>query len=283
MMIVLLLIVFGLSLGSFVNALVWRVHEKDVLNDKKRLTKADKTYQRRLSISTGRSMCMSCGHELVPRDLIPVISWLRLRGKCRYCQAPIPDTPLAEVLVAVLFVLSYLAWPYSLAGWGYVAFVAWLAAIVLFVALALYDARWYLLPNRLVFPLIGIAVLFRLTLAVQDMSHAGSIVMAGVWGVIVLAGLFYVLFQVSQEQWIGGGDVKLAVALGLFTGGPLAALLLLFLASTLGTLSALPLLLRGRSMRDTKVPFGPYLIAAAIFTVLYSGGILDWYTRLFLP
>jgi leader peptidase (prepilin peptidase)/N-methyltransferase len=282
-MVYLLLIVFGLSFGSFVNALVWRIHDQEEIREKNRRTKADEAALKRLSISRGHSMCLSCKHELRAIDLVPVVSWLWLRGKCRYCGARIPDTPLVELLVPGLFVISYVWWPYELAGWSILPFALWLAALVALVALALYDVRWYLLPNRIVFPLIALALAYRISLAFLPDQQLFGVLLAGFWGVISLAGLFFVLFTVSNERWIGGGDVKLAVALGLFAGGPLAALLLLFIASTAGSLAAIPMLARGQSVRQARVPFGPFLIAGTVVTVLYGAAILRWYTGLFLP
>src|SRR3712207_2755294 len=98
-MVYLAFLFFGLCLGSFVNALVWRIHEQDILREKERLSSADKQRLEKLSISKGRSMCMHCGHELAAKDLVPVFSWLYLRGKCRYCKHVIPDSPVAELLV----------------------------------------------------------------------------------------------------------------------------------------------------------------------------------------
>jgi leader peptidase (prepilin peptidase)/N-methyltransferase len=155
--------------------------------------------------------------------------------------------------------------------------------LVCFVALALYDVRWYLLPNRVVFPLVIVALVFRGLIAMQADHNQLGVLLAGLWGAALLAGLFYLLFSISNEQWIGGGDVKLALALGLLAGGPLEALLLLFLASTTGTLAAVPLLLRGKPLRHMKVPFGPFLILATILTVLFSSSMISWYTGLFAP
>ena len=281
-MIWLVLIVVGLALGSFVNALIWRLHEQEVITDKKKLTKADRVRLQRLSISKGRSMCLSCGHELAAKDLIPIVSWLWLRGKCRYCSARIPDSPLSEVAVPTLLVLSYTWWPWSLVStFNWVLFGLWGICIVSFVALALYDLRWYLLPNRIVFPLVVAALAFRFVLGLQADSGQLSMWLSGLWGAALLAGLFYLLFIISNEQWIGGGDVKLAMALGLLAGGPLATLLLLFLASTTGTLAAVPLLLQGKSVRHARIPFGPFLILATIITVLFSQSIINWYIGLF--
>lgn len=281
-MILVALIFVGLAFGSFVNALVWRIHKQDQLHEKKKLSKADKVHLQKLSVTKGRSMCMSCGHELVATDLIPVVSWLWLRGKCRYCKARIPDTPVSELLVPALLVVSYLYWPWQLGEplqWA--VFVLWGICIVGFVALALYDLRWYLLPDRIVFPLVAVALAFRACLALEASSGQLSLFLSGIWGAALLAGLFYALFVVSNEQWIGGGDVKLALVLGLLAGGPLESLLLLFVASTSGTLAAVPLLLRGKSVRNAKIPFGPFLILATVITVLFSQPIIDWYTGFF--
>lgn len=281
-MILVALIFAGLCFGSFVNALVWRIHEQEHLQEKRKLSKADKARMQKLSVIKGRSMCMSCGHELSATDLIPVVSWLWLRGKCRYCKARIPDTPVAELLVPALLVVSYLYWPWQLGeSMQWAVFVLWGICIVGFVALALYDLRWYLLPDRIVFPLIVVALAFRTMLALQSTSGQLSVFLGGIWGIALLAGLFYALFVVSNEQWIGGGDVKLALVLGLLAGGSLESLLLLFIASTSGSLAVVPLLLRGKPVHSAKIPFGPFLILATIVTVLFSQTIIDWYTGFF--
>jgi leader peptidase (prepilin peptidase)/N-methyltransferase len=280
-MIYLVLIVFGLCLGSFVNALVWRLHAQAEIANKaeqgKKLSKADKQRLSRLSISRGRSMCLSCGHELAGKDLIPVVSWLMLRGKCRYCGARIPDTPLAELLVPSVFVVSYAWWPYSLqTGLEKGLFVVWLACAVAFVALALYDLRWFLLPDRVVFPLIGLSVLFIVLRALVADNPAATIGSAAL-GVLILAGLFFALHHFSDGKWIGFGDVKLALALGLLAGTGINALILLLFASILGVAAGLPGLLKHNLVMTSKIPFGPFLLIAACIVVLWGGSLSHWY------
>lgn len=272
-MIIILLFLAGLMFGSFVNALVWRVHKQSKLTGKK-----DKA---KYSISKGRSMCSHCDHELAPKDLIPVISWLSLGGKCRYCHKPIEDSPLVEIATAILFAVSYAFWPYGFESKGLTLFLLWLAILVGLVALAVYDLRWYLLPNRILYPLLWLAIIQVFVVSLIFGGGKASLVEAA-WGVLIGGGIFYLLFQVSQGKWIGGGDVKLGVVLGLLVGGPVASMLVIFLASLLGTCIALPLMLTGKMTSKSRLPFGPLLITGAIIVYLFAAPLLDWYRHFLL-
>ncbi len=280
-MVIALLIVFGLSLGSFVNALVWRLHEQAELSRRKKRTKQQAEYLHDLSISRGRSMCPHCHHELAAKDLVPVLSWLSLRGKCRYCQKPISwQYPLVELLMAVIFVFTYLYWPLTLSGQNWVQFAAFLVLLVGFMALSVYDILWFLLPDRLIAPLTFIAVVT--VLFVSFTSHDGLATFANAaGGATVIAILFYALFWFSKGQWIGGGDVKLAPMLGLLAGNPIKALLVVFFASLIGLLVAVPLMIRGKANRSSHIPFGPCLMAATLLVVLFGGDIVHAYEAVF--
>lgn len=259
-MIPLLLVGLGLILGSFVNALVWRLREhKDWVR--------------------GRSECTHCHHPLAAKDLVPVASWLWLRGKCRYCGKPIADSPLVEAILPLLFVLSYYCWPQLLQGEGLFTFVFWLVFLVGFMALAVYDLKWFLLPNVIVFPLIGLAIAQQLGVAIfYDMTW--SDIVGSIAGAVTISGLFYALFHVSRGKWIGFGDVKLGIVLGILAGGVLPAILLLFVASVLGMFIALPQVLAGKANRKSQLPFGPFLLVAMVIVQLWGSGIIDWYRQL---
>jgi len=261
-MVVVILFCLGLIFGSFASATVWRIHKQATLK-----SKVSKKERDELSITKGRSMCVHCKHELAAKDLIPLVSWLWLRGRCRYCKQKIDDSPLTEVAMGLLFVLSYTSWPYALSGVGIAVFGVWLAIIITAVILAVYDIRWYLLPNRVVYPFTGFAMIYVVLRSLQEGSW--SIAVSSLIGGVLLFGLFYGLFQVSKGKWIGGGDVKLVLALGLLAGSLLQAALVLFAASLLGTLVSLPDLIRKRDMGQ-KVPFGPFLLAGTILIVLYG-------------
>jgi leader peptidase (prepilin peptidase)/N-methyltransferase len=144
-----------------------------------------------------------------------------------------------------------------------------------------YDLKWFLLPDVIVFPLIGLAavqVLGRVLFFDAGWGELGG----GLIGAAVISGLFYLIFVISKGKWIGFGDVKLAIVLGLLAGGALPALLVLFVASMLGTLLALPLVIAGKAGRKSHLPFGPMLIAGIIVVVLFGQAIIDWYTNLVL-
>jgi len=273
-MIIAILIVLGLALGSFVNALVWRLRQQETAKNKS---------GKQLSIIKGRSMCPACKHELTAKDLVPVLSWLALRGKCRYCGKPISGQyPLVELTTALLFVVSYIWWPVPLSGAQTAIFVLWLALLTGLLALLVYDARWSLLPNRIVYPLAVLAIV-QATIAVavnpKPVLALGNEILA----VAIGGGIFYVLFQVSKGKWIGGGDVKLGWLLGLIVGTPGRSILLIFIASLAGSLVSLPLLLNGRLKRNSIIPFGPFLIGATIVVQLFGHAILLWYQRVFAP
>lgn len=266
-MIIIILIILGLCLGSFVNALVWRIHKQ-----------AAGTKSAKYSITKGHSMCESCGHRLYARDLIPILSWIELGGRCRYCKTSIGwQNPLAELATVFLFIISYVAWPYGWSPVFLVAFGLWLASLVIMVALVVFDLRWMLLPDRLVYPLISLAIAISICLAIGHDS-AGIIVRAGL-NAILLSGLFWLLFQISNGRWIGGGDVKLAVALGFLNTSLLGSVLLLFISSLLGCLVSLPVLIMGKSVSH-KIPFGPFLIIAAITVFLWGQQMIEWYNQL---
>jgi prepilin signal peptidase PulO-like enzyme (type II secretory pathway) len=289
-MVILILIVLGICLGSFVNAFVWRHYRQMELQEQIEELQAKKGSKKKLvtlrqersklSVSRGRSMCTHCEHPLKAKDLIPVISFVMLRGRCRYCGERIEDTPLAELLTPLLFAVSYIFWPLQFHSAGLFTFVIWIVFLTGFVALILYDLRWFLLPHSIVLPLIGLAVL-QVLIVTFGYDEGVQYLASALWGALIIGGVFFALYRISNEKWIGGGDVTLGLLLGLLVGGPAKALLLIFVASLLGTLVALPLLAAKKAKRNTHLPFGPFLIIAAVVVVLWGAPLIDWYTNLY--
>jgi leader peptidase (prepilin peptidase)/N-methyltransferase len=257
-MVIIILVFLGLCFGSFATASVWRLKHRD------------------MSIVTGRSVCPNCRHVLGPLDLIPLISWLTLRGKCRYCHKPISwQYPAIEAVTVALFVFSYVFWPETFHGAGLFNFIVWLMLIVGFVVLSVYDLRWHILPNILVYITIALALVKVLTDVIIFNKNYGFL-LNPLWGVLIIAGVFYVLFQVSKGKWIGGGDVKLGICLGLLSFGPLSSLFTLFVASSSGSIVSIALLLTQKANRKSQIPFGPFLIIGAVICELFGQSVVNY-------
>lgn len=247
----------GAAMGSFVGALVWRLHTKrDFIRD--------------------RSQCERCGHKLGVFDLVPIFSWLALGGRCRYCKEPIGLTSLLlELSLAALFIVSFLFWPL---GWdslaAQVSFGIWLCYLVLLAALFSYDFKWLLLPDKLVFTLITLGLIdaaLRVSLLPGE-NYLLYILM----GALPVAGLYGLLHVASKGRWVGLGDVKLGLFIGVALGWQ-KALLTLFLANIIGFLIVVPGLLSRKLSRTSKVPFGPFLIAGFVIAGLWGDQLINWY------
>lgn len=287
--IIIILVLLGLCLGSFAGATVWRLRARQLVDDKKAGEKVNlKEYKRlkplaqhRFGGTQDRSRCLSCGYTLRWYDLIPLVSWLSLRGKCRQCRTRIGSfEPLMEVGVASFFVLSYVLWPEALtSGFAIAHFVLWLAAGVALAIAFAYDAKWFLLPDIIT----AIAGVFALAVAVIHTITAPSLLEGLVSVAIsigVLGGLYLILHTISKGQWVGYGDVKLGLVLGLLLADWRLALIALFSANLVGTLIVLPGLIGGKLKTQSHVPFGPLLIVGAVIAQLWGLPLIDAYGSL---
>lgn len=278
------LVLVGACLGSFAGAMVWRIRARQLQYDKDNKEPYDHSEYRRLkklngkSLLKDRSQCLTCGYELKWYDLIPVLSWALLRGKCRSCRHPIGKFELLiELGVIAYFVLSYAFWPGGIeTGLEVTHFILWLAAGVAMAILFAYDLKWYLLPDSIVITLgaIGLGIVGVSAAETQDV--AGT-VLSALGGVAVLGGLYAALFAISRGRWVGFGDVKLGAVLALLLVDWQLAAVALFMANLIGCLIVIPLLLSKKISRNTRVPFGPMLISGAVITWFVGWGILDWY------
>ncbi len=260
--------IIGLALGSFINALVYRVYTSEF---------APKKTRRKLSILNGRSQCVHCHHTLAISDLVPLFSWLALGGKCRYCKEPISaQYPVIEALTALGLILSFHFWPFAMGGIESVRFAVWAVILTLCIALIITDVRWMLLPNKIVYPLIVFAVIFSL-LSPEPLTILT--IAQTVLSAMLLGGLFHILYIVSNGKWIGGGDVPLGYALGIIVGDPVKSLLLLFLSSVLA-LAAFVALSTVSVKKQNIIAYGPFLIVAMIIIML-SGPYVQNFIEIF--
>jgi len=275
----------GLNIGSFNGATVWRLRARQLAEDKKDGEKVDAKEYTRLKnllkhpLHKDRSICLHCHHQLRWYDLLPLVSWLQLGGKCRYCRKPIGMMePLIEAGTAILFVASYVFWPTPFDTTLQIAqFILWLISAAGLVILFAYDARWYLLPNRVVFPLMAIAGISAV-LHIASAPDLGVALLSTIVGCIILSGLYLLLFIVSQGAWIGFGDIKLGLVLALLLADWQLAFLALFAANLIGCILVIPGLLSRKLSHGSRVPFGPMLIAACFLVMLFGHGVITWYT-----
>ena len=288
-LIYLVLLVGGLTLGSFAGAMVWRLRARQLRLDiavGEKITATEKREVAKIkqrSALRDRSVCLHCGHELHWYDLIPIFSWVSLAGRCRYCRQRIGwFEPLMELGVAAFFILSYAFWPGALTAPLEIArFGIWLIAGVGMAILFAYDARWFLLPNRVVFPLIGLGFANALLVIIGD-GFAWATILSILCACAVLSGLYYVIYVFSGQRWVGFGDVKLGLALALLLADWRLAVVALFLANLIGTLLLLPLLLLHKVKRQAHVPFGPLLITGWAIAGLFGADIIRFYVALAL-
>ena len=279
-----ILAVLGAMFGSFVAASVWRVRAAQLESDKKQGLKYDKKEYSTLSkllgkkLTKDRSQCLHCSKTLRWFELIPIVSWVVQRGKCRSCKKFIGWFEVAsEVGLALFFTLSFALWPTALvAPLEIIHFVLWLTAGVVMAFLFAYDMKWFLLPDLAMFALIALGIGVTAVTAISSGDVMATLYSAA-GSVAILGGLYAVLHFGSRGRWVGFGDVILGFGLGLLLADWRLALIALFMANFIGCLIVVPLMIAGKLKRNTHVPFGPLMIAGAVFAWFAGKAILNWY------
>jgi prepilin signal peptidase PulO-like enzyme (type II secretory pathway) len=175
----------------------------------------------------------------------------------------------------LLFIASYFFWPIAFHKQGVADLVIWLLILINLIALAVYDIRWLTLPNKIMYVLYALIAL-QILVTIIFFDGRLHFVLNSLFGLLIGGGVFYILFQISSGKWIGGGDVKLGAMLGLYLGSAIDAVLMIFFASVLGSLFSIPLLATGKFNRKTLIPYGPFLILAAIILRLFGSTITSW-------
>ena len=246
---------FGVCVGSFLNVVIWRVPAG-------------------LSINSPGSHCPRCQTPLRWHDNIPIASWLALRARCRSCTAPISARyPLVEAACAALWIAAAARFGFSLATLAYAIAFAGL------LALSLIDLDTFRLPDAVLAPTFAASAALLAATAALD-SAWGQLARAGAGALIGFAALL--LIHLAVPHGMGFGDVKLAGLLGLLLGwtGLAAVPFGLFAGFLLGAVVGVTLMARGKAGRKTKIPFGPFLAAGAVATILWGGPLVDWYLDL---
>lgn len=244
--------VLGLLIGSFLNVVAHRVPRGE-------------------SVVSPPSACPACGHLIRPRDNLPVVGWLVLRGRCRDCSEPISARyPLVEAATGGLFVLT--AWRFGFDP----ALPAYLYLVAVGVALALIDLDVHRLPDALTLPSYPVGLGLLAVAAVSD-DKGDALLRAGI-GCLIAFGFYFVVWF-AYPAGMGFGDVKLAGVIGIYLGwlsyGVLAAGL--FLGFLIGAVLGIGLMAFSGAGRKTKLPFGPSMLAGAYLAVLVGQSLVDAY------
>jgi leader peptidase (prepilin peptidase)/N-methyltransferase len=249
----LLVFLYGLLVGSFLNVLIYRIPRNE-------------------SIVFPGSHCPSCGASLHFFDLIPVVSYIMLGGKCRYCKGPIsPRYPIVELVTASLITVQ--AWRRGINP----SFFLFAALTAILVAVTMIDYDCQIIPDSLVLliTILGALHLYYVLLP----SFGKAVLLDRAAGFLLGGGLFFLIAVVSRGG-MGGGDIKLAAALGLWFGWK-ELLLLIFTAFVTGAIVSVFLLVTHIKGRKEGIPFGPFLAFSAYLVSLYGSELMNWYLRTF--
>ncbi len=245
------LFVLGAAFGSFACCQAWRIKESD---------------------KSKRSHCMHCKYQLKWYDNLPIVSWLMLGGKCRKCHRAIGIAEiLAEIGLAGVFMASFCFWPAKdsllhLDVAEIVKYVIFLLTVVVFAILFVYDAKWGELPVALLVVSIGMAFIFWVMSVIKAYIAYGGYDWVGfALALLFLPVLYYLLYKISHENWVGGGDWILCVPLALMLGNMWASLICMFLANMIGSIVMLPVAIK-KKKKKMMVPFGPFLIIGFLVT-----------------
>lgn len=234
-----LIFVVGAALGSFLNVVIYRLPRGE-------------------SLLYPPSRCPKCGHKIEFYDNIPILSYILLRGKCRYCGAKISlRYPIVEGLTAILLTFLYLKFGIS------IAFFKFSLLLLLLMVLSFIDLDLMILPNKITIPGIFTGIL----LSIPEEFFVNSLIGA-ISGYLAGLVLYYGGAFVFRKDAFGGGDVKLLSLIGAFMGIK-GLLLSLFLGSIAGSIV-------GVSLKKKRVPFGPFLAIGALIAIFYGKNILSF-------
>jgi len=236
------LFLFGLVVGSFLNVVISRFPTKE-------------------SILKNRSHCPFCQKKLTWFELVPILSFIIQRGKCRHCGKKISwQYPLVEFFTGLIFLLIFI---YKLP-------VFYFLIACFLIILFLYDLKHYLVPDKIVYPAIIITFIYRLF---EDFNYLLAALIGGAF--------FLAIVLISRGRWMGMGDVKIGFLMGLILG--LSYLFTaLFLAFLSGAIISVILIILKKKTLQSEIPFAPFLIGATFITIFWGDILINWYLNLFM-
>ncbi len=253
----------GLCMGSFINALVYRLYEEMSMWD--------------------RSECTKCHHKLGFFDLIPIFSFIFLGRKCRYCKSKISwQYPLVEFVTGIIFVLLFIKFinENNLIDSSLVSIinlsVRYIFAVIL-ITIFIYDLKYYLILDRILFSGIIIGILDIIFESFYTKSL--EFIITHVFSIFLVFGFFLILYLLSKGKWIGAGDVKFGIFLGIILSWP-EALVMLFFSYVIGAIIGVILLVSKKKKLKEKVPMGTFLVVGTFISMFFGEVIFGWYLGL---
>ena len=244
--------IFGLCIGSFLNVCIYRLPASK-------------------SISHPRSSCTNCGELIRFYDNIPVLSYLLLRGRCRFCREPISlRYPIIELLAGLFALVTFFKYGLTLEALIYYVYIAALLVITFI------DIDHQIIPDVISLP--GIPIFFLASFGLSQINYLDSLIgiLAG-GGSLFLVAWTYSL--ITKKEGMGGGDIKLLAMIGAVIGWK-GVLFTIFVASAVGTLSGLLVMLKSRKGMKLAIPFGPFLAIGGIAYIFFGPQLAMWYFQL---
>lgn len=252
------LFIIGAAVGSFTSVVIYRIH-----SGKK-------------GIFTGRSHCPQCETKLQPLDLVPIVSYLSLRGQCRYCSKSISYMyPLLELVTGGLFALLFLKFPFlnsalQFSGVELGMYALYAAYIFVLVFTFFFDLHYLRVSDEILLPAVLIGLIA--TIATPLTPHIFDALLGGA----IAAGFFGLQYLISKGTWIGLGDLRIGAFMGVILGWQ-QTLVALFLSYLIGSIVSIFIAARKKKFVGVKIPFAPLLVTGTLITVFFGEDILRWY------
>ena len=261
----------GLLVGSFLNVVIHRVPkmlEREWAQQAAELRGEPPVDAGRYDLLVPRSQCPACGHRIRAIENVPLVSWLLQRGRCTACGTAIPlRYPIVELATALLCAIAIAHFGFTAAGLGAVVLTCFL------IALAFIDFDTQLLPDSMTLPLLWVGLMFNLWEVFAPLHAA---VVGAIAGYLSLWSLYWLFRLATGKEGMGYGDFKLFAAIGAWFGWTALPAVIL-LASVVGAVVGITLMLATRRGREVPIPFGPYLAGAGLLALYFRTPLASLY------
>jgi leader peptidase (prepilin peptidase)/N-methyltransferase len=262
---------FGLIVGSFLNCVIYRLSLPNFS-------------LKSLSGLKNRSYCPHCKHLLSWQDLIPVFSFIFLKGKCRYCQKPISlQYPIVEISTGLIFLLIFnfqlpsVVEEIYLFAFNFLNLIYYWTITSFLIVIFVYDLKHYIIPDQVIYPAILVSGIWYLVSGIFFNLYT----LDTIYSAIGAAVFFLAIVLISRGKWMGVGDIKLSFFMGLILSWP-NILFALFLAFFIGAAVGIGLIISNKKTLKSEIPFGPFLVTGTFLALFWGNELISWYQGLFL-